>query len=120
MPTKSATDPNNRVEETDNDYLDMKQGLQPQQTVLTWHATFNEVIAASIPTVLSNIFLFLIQICNIYFMGRQIDQNLMAAVGMGNMLINVICFAVCQGFNGTIETFVSQSFGGGDGYMCGV
>jgi MATE family multidrug resistance protein len=44
----------------------------------------------------------------------------MAAVGMGNMLINVVCFAVCQGFNGTIETFVSQSFGGGDGYMCGV
>ena len=44
----------------------------------------------------------------------------MAAVGMGNMLINVICFALCQGFNGTIETFVSQSFGGGDSYMCGV
>lgn len=53
-------------------------------------------------------------------MGRSTDSNLMAAVGMGNMLVNVCCFAVCQGFNGTIETFVSQSFGGGDGYMCGV
>jgi hypothetical protein len=39
---------------------------------------------------------------------------------MGNMLINVVCMAVCQGFNGTIETFVSQSFGGGNGRMCGV
>ena len=39
---------------------------------------------------------------------------------MGNMLVNVVCMAVCQGFNGTIETFVSQSYGAGNGYMCGV
>ena len=56
-------------------------------------------------------------------MGHSSDPNLMAAVGMGNMLVNVCCFAVCQGFNGTIETFISQSFGGKeehDKYMCGV
>lgn len=53
-------------------------------------------------------------------MGHSSDPNLMAAVGMGNMLMNVFCFAVCSGFNGTIETFVSQSFGGNDGFMCGV
>ncbi len=78
------------------------------------------MIKASIPTVLSNIFLVIVQLTNIYFMGRSTDSNLMAAVGMGNMLINVFCFAVCQGFNGTIETFVSQSYGAGQKYMCGV
>jgi len=28
-------------------------------------------------------------------MGRSTDPNLMASVGMGNMLLNVCCFAVC-------------------------
>jgi hypothetical protein len=44
----------------------------------------------------------------------------MASVGMGNMMTNVCCMSVCLGFNGTIETFVSQSFGAKNGYMCGV
>lgn len=48
------------------------------------------------------------------------DSQLMASVGMGNMLSNVILLAPCLGFNGTIETFVSQSFGANSKYMCGV
>ena len=31
----------------------------------------------------------------------------MAGVGLGGMLLNVCFFAVGQGLNGTIETFVS-------------
>jgi Na+-driven multidrug efflux pump len=30
---------------------------------------------------------------------------------MGNMLINVLAFAVIQGLNGALETLISQSFG---------
>lgn len=45
---------------------------------------------------------------------------MMASVGMGNMLTNVIIFATCLGFNGTIETFISQSFGAKLKFMCGV
>lgn len=44
----------------------------------------------------------------------------MAAVGMGNMLTNVVIFAACLGFNGTIETFIAQSFGAKLKFMCGV
>ena len=39
---------------------------------------------------------------------------------MGNMLINVLCFAVIQGLNGALETFVSQAFGAGKFEQCGV
>lgn len=38
---------------------------------------------------------------------------------MGNMLINVICMAFCFGLNGTLETFISQSNGAENYYMCG-
>jgi Na+-driven multidrug efflux pump len=37
----------------------------------------------------------------------------MAGVGMGNMMINVFCFAVTNGLNSALETLVSQSFGQG-------
>ena len=36
---------------------------------------------------------------------------MIAGVGMGNMLINVLAFAVMQGINGALETLISQSYG---------
>ena len=53
-------------------------------------------------------------------MGHQQDPDLMAGVGLGGMLLNVCFFAVGQGLNGTIETFVSQANGAGHLQMCGV
>ena len=46
-----------------------------------------------------------------YFVGHQSDPNLLAGVGLGTMLLNVMCFALSQGLNGGIETFVSQDSG---------
>ena len=39
---------------------------------------------------------------------------------MGNMLINVLCFAVVQGLNGALETLVSQSYGAKKYEACGI
>lgn len=39
---------------------------------------------------------------------------------MGNMLVNVLCFAVIQGLNGALETLVSQSYGAGKYQECGI
>ena len=58
------------------------------------------------------------QLLNIFFCG-QVSSELLAGVGLGNMLLNVLCFAITMGLNGTIETFVSWSFGAGDLKMCG-
>lgn len=52
-----------------------------------------------------------VQIINTFFIGHTNDAVLIAGVGMGNMLINVLAFAVMQGINGALETLVSQSFG---------
>lgn len=48
---------------------------------------------------------------NIYFVGHTNDAVLMSGVGMGNMLINVLAFAVMQGLNGALETLVSRNYG---------
>ena len=61
----------------------------------------------------------MVQLINIYFMGHMTNPNLLAGVGLGNMLINVCVFAVAYGLNGTIETFVGWSFGSEKYYECG-
>lgn len=36
---------------------------------------------------------------------------LLASVGLGNMMINVLAFAISQGLNGALEYYVSNAYG---------
>jgi Na+-driven multidrug efflux pump len=65
------------------------------------------------------VYLF-VQLVNTFFVGKLNDPGLLAGVGMGNMLINVLAFAVMQGLNGAIETFVSKEYGKGNYTKCGL
>lgn len=56
---------------------------------------------------------------NIIYVG-QISSDDLAGVGLGNMLLNVVVFAVTMGLNGTLETFVAWAFGNDNLKMCGV
>jgi len=49
----------------------------------------------------------LVQLINTYYIGHSNDPPLIAGVGMGNMLINVLAFAPMQGLNGALETLIS-------------
>lgn len=51
---------------------------------------------------------------------RNDKPEVVAGVGTGNIFINVIAASVGFGFNGTLETFVSQSFGSNQKRACGV
>ena len=65
------------------------------------------------------IFFQMVQLINIFFCG-QTSSDLLAGVGLGNMLLNVFVFAITMGLNGTIESFVAWSFGSGDLKACGM
>lgn len=73
----------------------------------------------STPTILTMIFFQMVQLLNIFYVG-QMSSELLAGVGLGNMLLNVLVFAVTMGLNGTIETFVGWSFGKNQKAKCGV
>ena len=111
-------------EDVDQEYLELRDQSEQAQNgkpiLLSWTESFMHVTRASIPTILSMVFFQLVALMNIYFVGHQDDPNLLAGVGLGNMLLNVCMFAVSQGLNGTIETFVSQAYGAGESRMCGV
>lgn len=59
------------------------------------------------PTVLSAILTFCVEIVNIAFIGNLNDSHMLAGVGMGNMMVNGLWVAVYMGLNGALETLVS-------------
>lgn len=69
--------------------------------------SFKMVVKLAFPPIISMFFQFFVQIVNTYYVGHLDDKTLMAGVGMGNMLINVMCFAVTNGLNGALETLIS-------------
>jgi Na+-driven multidrug efflux pump len=64
----------------------------------------------SFPTVVSLIFFQLIGFVIIYFVGHVENPTLLPGVGLGIVLLNVLVFALSQGLNGAIETFVAADY----------
>jgi len=46
------------------------------------------------PTIIGMFLYLLVQLVNTYYVGNKNEPALLAGVGMGNMLINVLCFAI--------------------------
>ena len=65
------------------------------------------VVKTSVGPIVSMFFYMFVQLINTYYIGHTNDSSLIAGVGMGNMLINVLAFAVMQGLNGALETLIS-------------
>jgi Na+-driven multidrug efflux pump len=51
---------------------------------------------------------------NYFFVGNLDDTSALAAVGLGNMTINVVAFSTILGMNTALETRVAQAFGAGN------
>ena len=60
------------------------------------------------------------QIVNLYFMGHQGDSTMIAAIGLGNLIQQLVIGAVVFGFNGTSENELSKAFGAGNMTNCGI
>lgn len=78
-----------------------------------------EAARRSTPNILTMIFFQLVQLLNIYFVGH-IGSDYLAGVGLGNMLLNVFIFAMSNGLNGTVESFISWALGERDFKLCGI
>lgn len=52
------------------------------------------VATLSIGPIVSMFFYMFVQLINTYYIGHTNDSTLIAGVGMGNMLINVLAFAI--------------------------
>lgn len=68
---------------------------------------FKKILFLALPTVLSAILTFFVEIVNIAFIGHLNDSLMISGVGMGNMMVNAFWFSVYMGINGALETLVS-------------
>ena len=64
------------------------------------------VLQISIPTVLAMFSAFMIEVINVAFVGHLGDSSVVAAVGLGNMFLNVVCLSVVFGLNATMQTLI--------------
>lgn len=48
----------------------------------------------ALPPIMGNMIQLLVQMITVFFIGRLNDPVLLAAVGLGNMMINVLAFAI--------------------------
>ena len=98
------------------------KSLTPDQSEAedaTWLESFCLVVKRATPMIATMILFQMVQLLNIFYVGQK-SSDYLAGVGLGNMLLNVIVFAVTMGLNGTLETFVAWSFGNGNYKMCGI
>ena len=65
------------------------------------------MVKLSVGPIISMFFYMFVQLINTYYIGHLDEPALIAGVGMGNMLINVLAFAIMQGLNGALETLIS-------------
>ncbi len=66
-----------------------------------------ETMASAIPAVFGSLVCFTQETINLVFIGRLKSSEALAAVGMGNMLINLFGCSIYFGINGAIDTLVS-------------
>ena len=62
-------------------------------------------------TVLINAFFILL--AGFYYKIETKENTILIVkgIGLGNMIMNILCFDVCLGINGALETLISQAYG---------
>ena len=77
------------------------------------------IIKASVPSIAGLVFQMLVEVVNLVVVGHLNDPVALGGVGLGNLLINVVCFSIGMGLNGALDTLVSQAYGDKQLYLCG-
>ena len=54
------------------------------------------------------------------FIGTLGDASMLAGIGLGNMVMNMLPYALMIGLNTALETLVSQAYGRKNLYECGL
>ena len=72
------------------------------------------IMKIAVPSVFCMIIMMTQEVVNLIFIGHLNNPEMMAGVGMGNMIQNMIGLSIVIGLNGALETLVSQAYGAGN------
>ena len=79
-----------------------------------------DIIKSAVPASVGSVFFLLLETINLVFIGHLNDPVKLAAVGMGNIIINMCAVGPYVGINSSLETLVSQAYGANNMRLCGV
>jgi Na+-driven multidrug efflux pump len=74
----------------------MREGSEDKIPLTQLICTITQIAT---PPIIASLVYFIVQFVSIYYIGNLDDSILLAGVGMGNMLINIIAFAILYGLN---------------------
>lgn len=88
--------------------LEIQDPLAPSsQEFKTDASIYRQIISLSVPLMLAQFLNIMSEQINYFFVGNLDDVTSLAAVGLGNMTINVAAFATILGMNTALETRVA-------------
>jgi len=70
-----------------------------------------KIIQLAVPLTLTSFLQIFAEQINFLFVGNLDNTEVLAAVGLGHMTINIFAFSIIFGMNSALETLVSQSYG---------
>ena len=78
------------------------------------------ILENALPNIIIAIVIRLQETVNIIFLGKLEDSDLLAGMGIGLTMINLMGMSLVKGINMALETLVSQAAGAGNLELCGV
>ena len=88
-----------------------------------FNETFAQMVSAflkvAIPTVVASIIFFIQHLTNMIVAGHLENKEMLAAIGMGNMIQNCFFISPIMGINSAIETLASQAAGAQNTVLAG-
>lgn len=58
-----------------------------------------------------------VELVSMMFIGHLNDSTALGGVGLSILLVNTTLWSICIGFNGAIDTLVSQAYGDKEYYL---
>jgi MATE family multidrug resistance protein len=81
---------------------------------------YKNILKIFVPTAFSAFIIMSQEMINLWFVGMLNNSAMIAGVGTGNVIINMLGNSIIFGMNGAMNTFVSQSYGQGNMKLVGI
>ena len=86
--------------------LQVRLGSASLRCTFDWDE-YSPLIKVTAPQILANVIAMTIEIMNVVFIGRLNNPSMIAAVGLGNMTMNLCGLSIIFGFNAALDTLIS-------------
>lgn len=79
-----------------------------------------DILKVCVPATVTMFSYLLMEVVSAVFNGHMPEVEMIGGAGLGGMYTTILCLSITIGLNFTLSTLISQTFGSGNMYLCGV